>query len=181
MEASAIRSVYLTALCALLFAVGVKDAPVTLLCYVARNNHDNAPLLEEVQKIFDRARMGDEGIELIKASRQEAADMMNKGVLLWNLALDENHGPHLGAVELAVHEGIVHQLPEAPRAAGHPPHQLRGQGRRRDGDQRGGDGGGRPRGGRRLQRGRAVGLAVAPCRVLKHLVALRTSAGLCTE
>lgn len=67
----------------LLFAVGVKDAPATLLCYVARNNHDNAPLLEEVQKIFDKARMGDEGIELIKASRQEAADMMNKGVLLW--------------------------------------------------------------------------------------------------
>ncbi|USX21513.1 response regulator [Oxalobacteraceae bacterium OTU3REALA1] len=67
----------------LLFAVGVKDAPVTLLCYVARNNHDNAPLLEDVQKIFDKARMGDEGIELIKASRQEAADMMNKGVLLW--------------------------------------------------------------------------------------------------
>lgn len=67
----------------LLFAVGVKDAPVTLLCYVARNNHDNAPLLEDVQKIFEKARMGDEGIELIKASRQEAADMMNKGVLLW--------------------------------------------------------------------------------------------------
>jgi len=67
----------------LLFAVGVKDAPVTLLCYVARNNHDNAPLLEDVQKIFDKARMGDEGIELIKASRQEASDMMNKGVLLW--------------------------------------------------------------------------------------------------
>jgi tetratricopeptide (TPR) repeat protein len=67
----------------LLFAVGVKDAPVTLLCYVARNNHDNAPLLEDVQKIFDKARMGEEGIELIKASRQEAADMMNKGVLLW--------------------------------------------------------------------------------------------------
>ena len=67
----------------LLFAVGVKDAPVTLLCYVARNNHDNAPLLEDVQKIFDKARMGDEGIELIKASRQEATDMMNKGVLLW--------------------------------------------------------------------------------------------------
>ena len=67
----------------LLFAVGVKDAPATLLCYVARNNHDNAPLLEDVQKIFDKARMGDEGIELIKASRQEAADMMNKGVLLW--------------------------------------------------------------------------------------------------
>ncbi|MEO5932423.1 MAG: tetratricopeptide repeat protein [Duganella sp.] len=67
----------------LLFAVGVKDAPATLLCYVARNNHDNALLLEDVQKIFDKARMGDEGTELIKASRQQATDMMNKGVLLW--------------------------------------------------------------------------------------------------
>jgi len=67
----------------LLFAVGVKDAPVTLLCYVARNNHDNAPLLEDVQKVFDKARMGDEGMELIKSSRKEAADMMNTGVLLW--------------------------------------------------------------------------------------------------
>ncbi|HEX8404187.1 MAG TPA: response regulator [Duganella sp.] len=67
----------------LLFAVGVKEAPVSLLCYVARNNHDNVPLLEDVQKIFDNARMGDEGIELIKSSRKEAGDMMNTGVLLW--------------------------------------------------------------------------------------------------
>ena len=67
----------------LLFAVGVKEAPVGLLVYVTRNNHDNTPLLEEVQKIFDRARMGDEGVELIKSARKEAADMMNKGVLLW--------------------------------------------------------------------------------------------------
>ncbi|RFP13995.1 response regulator [Duganella sp. BJB488] len=67
----------------LLFAVGVKEAPVGLLCYITRNNHDNVPLLEDVQKIFDKARMTDEGVELIKASRKEAADMMNKGVLLW--------------------------------------------------------------------------------------------------
>ena len=67
----------------LLFAVGVKEAPVGLLCYVTRNNHDNVPLLEDVQKIFDKARMSDEGVELIKASRKEAADMMNTGVLLW--------------------------------------------------------------------------------------------------
>ncbi|WP_332856420.1 tetratricopeptide repeat protein [Duganella sp. S19_KUP01_CR8] len=67
----------------LLFAVGVKEAPVGLLCYVTRNNHDNVPLLEDVQKIFDKARMTDEGMELIKSSRKEAADMMNKGVLLW--------------------------------------------------------------------------------------------------
>ncbi|KQW87893.1 response regulator receiver protein [Massilia sp. Root418] len=67
----------------LLFAVGVKDAPAELLCYVIRNNHDNTLLLEEVQKIFDKARMSEEGAALIQASRKEAADTMNKGVLLW--------------------------------------------------------------------------------------------------
>ncbi|MTV40304.1 tetratricopeptide repeat-containing response regulator [Duganella radicis] len=67
----------------LLFAVGVKEAPINLLCYVTRNNHDNAPLLEDVQKIFEKARMAEEGQELIKSARQEAADLMNKGVLLW--------------------------------------------------------------------------------------------------
>ena len=67
----------------LLFAVGVKDAPVELLCYVVRNNDDNTVLHEEVQGIFDKARMGEEGSALIMSSRKEASDMMNKGVLLW--------------------------------------------------------------------------------------------------
>lgn len=70
-------------LAALLFAVGVKDAPVELLCYVIRNNHDNIVLLDEVQKIFDKARLGDEGEGLIRKSRKEATDLMNQGVLLW--------------------------------------------------------------------------------------------------
>ena len=67
----------------LLFAVGVKESPVDLLCYVIRNNHDNTLLLDEVQKIFDKARMSEEGSALIRASRKEASDMMNQGVLLW--------------------------------------------------------------------------------------------------
>jgi tetratricopeptide (TPR) repeat protein len=70
-------------LATLLFAVGVKDAPVELLCYVIRNNHDNPLLLDDVQKIFDKARLGDEGLELIRASKKEAIDLMNQGVLLW--------------------------------------------------------------------------------------------------
>ena len=70
-------------LATLLFAVGVKDAPVELLCYVIRNNHDNPLLLDEVQKIFDKARLGDEGQEFIRASKKEAIDLMNQGVLLW--------------------------------------------------------------------------------------------------
>ena len=68
---------------ALLFAVGVKDAPVELLCHVARNNHDNAVLLDEVQAIFEKARMGEEGAELIRAAKKEASDLMNQAVLLW--------------------------------------------------------------------------------------------------
>jgi len=67
----------------LLFAVGVKEAPVELLCYVTRNNHDNAVLLDEVQAIFEKARMGEEGEELIRAAKKQAADLMNQGVLLW--------------------------------------------------------------------------------------------------
>jgi tetratricopeptide (TPR) repeat protein len=70
-------------LATLLFAVGVKDAPVELLCYVIRNNHDNPLLLDEVQKIFDKARLGDEGLEFIRVSKKEATDLMNQGVLLW--------------------------------------------------------------------------------------------------
>jgi tetratricopeptide (TPR) repeat protein len=67
----------------LLFAVGVPDAPVELLCYVIRNNHDNTLLLEDVQKIFEKARMAEEGEALIRASKKEAVDLMNQGVLLW--------------------------------------------------------------------------------------------------
>jgi tetratricopeptide (TPR) repeat protein len=67
----------------LLFAVGVKEAPVELLCYVIRNNHDNPLLLDEVQAIFEKARLKEEGEALIRTSRKEAADLMNQGVLLW--------------------------------------------------------------------------------------------------
>jgi tetratricopeptide (TPR) repeat protein len=67
----------------LLFAVGVKESPVELLCYVTKNNHDNMPLLDDVQKIFDKAHMSEEGMALIKSSKKEASDLMNQGVLLW--------------------------------------------------------------------------------------------------
>ena len=67
----------------LLFAVGVKETPVELLCYVIKNNHDNTALLDDVQKVFDKARMSDEGFTLIKSSKKEASDLMNQGVLLW--------------------------------------------------------------------------------------------------
>jgi tetratricopeptide (TPR) repeat protein len=68
---------------ALLFAVGVKEAPVQLLCHVVRNNHDNQVLVDEVQKQFDKARMSEEGVDLIAEARRDASERMNKGVLLW--------------------------------------------------------------------------------------------------
>ena len=76
-----------TAICiemaTLLFAVGVKGTPNEVLAYVIRNNHDNTLLQDEVQKIFDRARLHDEGALIIRTARKEAVDLMNQGVVLW--------------------------------------------------------------------------------------------------
>lgn len=67
----------------LMFAVGVKEPPTILLSEMIRNNHDNELMLQEVQEIFEKARMGEEGASIIAASRKEASDLMNRGVLLW--------------------------------------------------------------------------------------------------
>jgi tetratricopeptide (TPR) repeat protein len=67
----------------LMFAVGVKDATVDLLSDLVKNNHDNEALNEEILQLFEKARMGEVGAEVIEASRKEAAVMMNNGVLLW--------------------------------------------------------------------------------------------------
>ncbi len=67
----------------LMFAVGVKEAPVDLLKDIIKNNHDNTVLSDEVQSIFEKGRMGEEGASLIAGSRKEATEMMNKGVQLW--------------------------------------------------------------------------------------------------
>jgi len=76
-----------TAICiemaTLLFAVGVKGTPNEVLAHVIRNNHDNTLLQDEVQKIFDRARLSDEGALIIRTARKEAVDLMNQGVVLW--------------------------------------------------------------------------------------------------
>jgi tetratricopeptide (TPR) repeat protein len=67
----------------MLFAVGLKDTPSEVLCHVVRNNHDNTLLQDEIQKIFDKARLQDEGAAMIRAARKEAVDLMNQGVVLW--------------------------------------------------------------------------------------------------
>lgn len=76
-----------TAICmelaALLFAVGIKGTPGEVLAHVVRNNHDNTLLQDEVQKVFDKARLPDEGAAIIRAARKEAVELMNQGVVLW--------------------------------------------------------------------------------------------------
>ncbi|MBI3230176.1 MAG: tetratricopeptide repeat protein [Burkholderiales bacterium] len=67
----------------LLLAVGVKEASVDLLTELARNNHDNTQLLAEIKQVFEKAKMAAEGNNIISQSCDEAADMMNRGVLLW--------------------------------------------------------------------------------------------------
>ena len=76
-----------TAICmemaTLMFAVGIKGTPGELLAHVVRNNHDNNLLQDEVQRIFDKARLADEGSAIIRTARKEAVDLMNQGVVLW--------------------------------------------------------------------------------------------------
>jgi tetratricopeptide (TPR) repeat protein len=67
----------------LMFAVGVKDAPLDLLSGVLKNNHDDEQLADEVQQIFDKARMSEAGAEIVSDSRKAAKEMMDQGVLLW--------------------------------------------------------------------------------------------------
>lgn len=67
----------------LMFAVGIKEASAELLGDIIKNNHDNMVLSDEIQEIFEKGRMAEEGTALIASSRKEAADMMNQGVQLW--------------------------------------------------------------------------------------------------
>ncbi|MBV8667564.1 MAG: tetratricopeptide repeat protein [Burkholderiaceae bacterium] len=67
----------------LLFAVGVEGAPLDLLRDVVKNNHDNEQVLKDVQDIFEKASLGDQGAELVGSAKKEAGEMMNRGVILW--------------------------------------------------------------------------------------------------
>lgn len=67
----------------LLLEVGSKDPAVKLLCYIVQNNDDDKSVRDEVQKVFAYAQMAEEGAVLIEEARKEAADIMNRGVLLW--------------------------------------------------------------------------------------------------
>jgi len=66
----------------LFIATGNKDSAMAVLQKEIRSNPDNNVLFKDANKIFELAGMGDEGAILIEASRKEAKEMMNAGVLL---------------------------------------------------------------------------------------------------
>jgi len=67
----------------LLFEVGIREPAIKLLCHIIQNNDDDKTVRDAVEKVFECAQMGDEGLVLIENARKEATDIMNRGVLLW--------------------------------------------------------------------------------------------------
>jgi len=66
----------------LFIATGNKETAIAVLQKEIRSNPDNNAFFEDANKIFEHAGLGDEGAILIEASRREAKEMMNAGVLL---------------------------------------------------------------------------------------------------
>lgn len=66
----------------LMLVTGEKQQAVALLQDAVRSSPDDTALLGRVQQVFDGASMGAEGSALVEASRKEAVELMNQGVLL---------------------------------------------------------------------------------------------------
>ena len=66
----------------LMLATDHREKAVELLKDEIRNNPENALLLASVQQVFNDAGMREEGQTIVAVSRQEAMEMMNRGVLL---------------------------------------------------------------------------------------------------
>jgi DNA-binding NarL/FixJ family response regulator/Tfp pilus assembly protein PilF len=77
-----------------LFALGMKDKACALLGEVIQNNHENTELSRQVENIFERQQLGQEGQALIARSRQEVVAINNQGVTL------AKTGDFLGGVNL---------------------------------------------------------------------------------
>lgn len=82
----------------LLLATGDKEQAVALLQKEVQNSPENAALLTEVKEIYTHAEMGEEGAQLVEASRAEAVEMMNRGVML---ARDNKHDEAIAAMRMA--------------------------------------------------------------------------------
>ncbi len=66
----------------LFMATGNTKNAITLLRHEVKNSPEDTAFLDKVNEIFVAAKMGEEGAKLVEASRQEAMEMMNRGVLL---------------------------------------------------------------------------------------------------
>ena len=66
----------------LMMVSGEKEKAAALLQGEVRNNPDDAILLQRIQQVFDTGAMSEEGVALVEASRKEAVQLMNQGVLL---------------------------------------------------------------------------------------------------
>jgi len=66
----------------LLMETGDKTSASELLQVVVKNNHENEQLIKEVNNVFTKADMGEDGRKLVENSRRETVDTNNKGVAL---------------------------------------------------------------------------------------------------
>jgi len=65
-----------------LFTLGKKDQACGLLRDVVKNNHENAELSRNVEAVFEKEHLEEEGQALIQASRDEVVAINNEGVEL---------------------------------------------------------------------------------------------------
>lgn len=62
--------------------LGQKDKACSLLGRVIKNNHENTALVRQIETVFARENLIQEGHALVNASRQEVIEINNKGVML---------------------------------------------------------------------------------------------------
>jgi tetratricopeptide (TPR) repeat protein len=62
--------------------LGNKDKACKILKDVVKSNHENAELSSQVQAVFAKEHLEEEGLALINASLKEVIDINNQGVIL---------------------------------------------------------------------------------------------------
>ena len=65
-----------------LFALGKKDKAADVLRDVVKNNHESAEISRQVEAMFEKEQMAEEGAALVRESQQEIISINNQGVLL---------------------------------------------------------------------------------------------------
>lgn len=65
-----------------LLKLGKKDKACALLRDVVKNNHENTEISSQIQAVFDNEQLGEEGLTLVKESREEVVNINNQGVML---------------------------------------------------------------------------------------------------